>query len=172
MLSEYCLEFEDHNRSTFTLSNLELKSHYEESYSRIDQENQQFTQVSKQTQKGNNKNHQEAKNVPKNMGVLIKNYFINNYKDVVRQNITIKKFISKVNNKKNYTRKDLKVLFSNEQARLLCKEYLSSFQIIQDILMSTKIGDSEIILKYVKKLFIGTQDPSSLSSLKYSSKEL
>ncbi|CAD8195090.1 unnamed protein product [Paramecium octaurelia] len=153
-----------------TLNNLEEKSQYEvcdqqerekgySSYDSIQNQNQQ------------NKSHQEAKNIPKNMGVLIKNYFINNYKDLARQNITIKKFISKVNSKKNYTRKDLKVLFSNEQARFICKEYFSSFQIIKDILKSTKISDSEVVLKYVKKLFIGTQDPQSLSSLKYSNYE-
>ncbi|CAK89552.1 unnamed protein product (macronuclear) [Paramecium tetraurelia] len=150
-----------------TLNNLEEKSLFEvcdqqereKGYSSLD---------SIQNQNQQNKSHQEAKNIPKNMGVLIKNYFINNYKDLARQNITIKKFISKVNNKKNYTRKDLKVLFSNEQARFICKEYFSSFQIIKDILKSTKISDSEVVLKYVKKLFIGTQDPQSLSSLKYS----
>ncbi|CAD8191160.1 unnamed protein product [Paramecium pentaurelia] len=154
-----------------TLNNLDEKSQYEVCDEQQEGEKLYYSSNSIQNQKAQNKNYQEAKNIPKNMGVLIKNYFLNNYKDLVRQNITIKKFISKVNNKKNYTRKDLKVLFSNEEARFICKEYLSSFQIIKDILKSTKISDSEVILKYVKKLFIGTQDPQSLSSLKYSNQE-
>lgn len=59
--------------------------------------------------------------------VFIKLILVNNYKDLTRQNITIKKFIGKVNSKKNYTRSDLRILFSNEQANFICKEYITSF---------------------------------------------
>ncbi|CAD8096360.1 unnamed protein product [Paramecium sonneborni] len=162
----------DDSQNPFTLNNLLTNNNFEEQQSKTEKENQLFIQDEKKSLKVPSKNNQEAKNVPKNMGILIKNYLTNNHKNVIRQNLTIQKFIRKVNNKKNYTRKDLKVLFSNDDARNICKQYFSSFQIIQDILKSSKIGDSEVILKYIKKLFIGTHDPSSLSCLKYTNKEL
>ncbi|CAD8191949.1 unnamed protein product [Paramecium pentaurelia] len=110
----------------------------------------------------------ETKNIPKNIGVLVKNYLKKNHQKQLQYNSTIKKFIHKGNQRKNYTRKDFKNLLQNAEARKICSQYFCSFQIIDDILKSKKIGNMEIVLKYIKKLFLATFDPEILSTLKYS----
>ncbi|CAK87853.1 unnamed protein product (macronuclear) [Paramecium tetraurelia] len=116
---------------------------------------------------GEAKIQNETKNIPKNIGVLLKNYLKKNHQKELQYNLAIKKFIQKGNSRKNYTRKDFKTLLQNSEAKKICSEYFCSFQIIDDLLKSKKIGNMEIVLKYIKKLFLATHDPEILSTLKY-----
>ncbi|CAD8171995.1 unnamed protein product [Paramecium octaurelia] len=116
---------------------------------------------------GEAKVQNETKNIPKNIGVLLKNYLKKNHQKELQYNLALKKFIQKGNSRKNYTRKDFKTLLQNSEAKKICQEYFCNFQIIDDLLKSKKIGNMEIVLKYIKRLFLATHDPEILSSLKY-----
>ncbi|CAD8096886.1 unnamed protein product [Paramecium sonneborni] len=144
-------------------SNIDFFEIFHNSKSQFNQTNSKSDQIEELDPKVQN----ETKNIPKNIGVLLKNYLKKNHPKSSENNSSIKKFILKGIQKKNYIRKDFKTLFQNEEARKICSEYFSSFELIQDVLQSKKIGNVEIVLKYIKKLFLATRDPNTLSILKY-----
>ncbi|CAD8119192.1 unnamed protein product [Paramecium sonneborni] len=112
------------------------------------------------------KNPSEAKNIPKNVGGLLKNHFVNRCYPQVKDNKVIKNFIQLQQKKKNYTREDIKKVLENDEAALIAKKYFSSFDIIEDILHSEKVPEITTLLKYIRKFFIASYYPETLSTLK------
>ncbi|CAD8206426.1 unnamed protein product [Paramecium octaurelia] len=112
------------------------------------------------------KNPSEAKNIPKNIGGLLKNHFANRCSPQVKDNKVIKHFISLQAKKKNYSREDIKKVLENKEAAAIAKKYFASFEIIEDILHSEKVPEITTLLKYIRKFFIASHFPETLSTLK------
>ncbi|CAD8101805.1 unnamed protein product [Paramecium primaurelia] len=119
-----------------------------------------------QIQEQKQKNPSEAKNIPKNIGGLLKNHFVNRCFPQVKDNKVIKHFISLQSKKKNYSREDIKKVLENKEAANIAKKYFASFEIIEDILHSEKVPEITTLLKYIRKFFIASYYPETLSTLK------
>ncbi|CAD8105844.1 unnamed protein product [Paramecium primaurelia] len=104
----------------------------------------------------------ETKNIPKNFGVLLKKYLSNKW----RENEAIRQFVNNGENKKNFSRQDFTKLFNDEAAAQLSREYFSGFQIIHDLMISEKIQDIKIHLKYISKFYNSTFNKEELDELK------
>lgn len=85
---------------------------------------------------------------------------------LVKTNKAVKNYINTAQKKKNFTREDIKKLLEDKEAAQKAKKYFSSFEIIEDILLSEKIPDVATHLKYIKKFFIASHFPETLSTLK------
>lgn len=54
----------------------------------------------------------------------------------------------------------------NKEAAYIAKRYFASFEIIEDVLQSEKVSDITILLKYIRKFFVASHFPETLSTLK------